>query len=329
LATVDPGSELVPHYASAFQAMKEGRNPYDCGTIYHQGEFKKPAYGNFNYPPMDLYPYWAASVVAGRWNITVLTATMLLLQALACLVLALTCVKVRLWCLLPFAPIFLAEEVHVNPAMTLLATALILWAVVRSRERPTRPARLLVAFLFGIGLPTKFLVIPLAAAYYANRLGSGERRRFLDVPLEVGMSLATAGLIMAPFGIGSVLKNTILFNMILRDRAALTTFFPNVLSGLMSWLRIEAAYPFLAVAILVAAVWAASRLELFSGLLAAASTFLLVAPTPRSQFIPTVLYITLVGIVVTFGERGAIPPAALKRRGASARAAPADGRAPA
>ena len=312
LATIEPQTELVPHYASVFEAMKEGRNPYACGTIYHQGEFKKPVYGDFNYPPMEIYPYWAASVIAGRWDITVLTATMLVIQALACLAFLRTCSKDRLRSLLPFVPIFLFEQIHTNPAMTLLAAALILWAIVRTRERPSRRSRLLVAVLFGLGLATKFLAMPLAAAYYANRLGSGERRRFLDVPLEAGVSLGTALLLMAPFGVAPVLKNTVLFNLVLKDRAALTTFFPNVLSGLMSWLRLDTFYPFLAVAILAAAVWAASRLELFSGLLAAAFTFLLVAPTPRSQFIPSVLYIAVVGIIVTHGERGSIPPGALK-----------------
>ena len=331
LATVDPQSELVPHYASVFSAMKEGRNPYACGTIYHEGEFKKPVYGDFNYPPMEIYPYWAASVIAGRWTIGVLTATMLLLQALACLVFVLTCVKVRLKCLLPFMPIFLFEEVHTNPAMTLLAVALILWAVTKSRERPGRGYRYVTAALFGVGLMTKFLVIPLAAAYYANRLGGrgagGEGRRWLDIALEAGTTLGTALLLMAPFGVVPVLKNTVVFNLVLKDRAALTTFFPNVLSGLMSWLRLDTFYPFLAVALLAAAIWAASKLELFSGLLAAAFTFLLVAPTPRSQFIPSVLYIAVVGIIMARGERGAIRPAALSSSGASARVVPADRRA--
>ncbi len=315
LATIDPQTELVPHYASVFEAMKEGRNPYACGTIYHQGEFKRPVYGDFNYPPMEIYPYWAASVIAGRWTSGVLTATMLLLQALACVVFVFTCAKVTPRYLLPFVPVFLFEEIHTNPAMTLLAVALILGAVVRSREKATRRPRLLVAFLFGVGLATKFLVIPLAAAYYANRLGrggGGERRRFLDIALEAGTTLATALFLMAPFGVVPVLKNTVLFNLVLKDRAALTTFFPNVLSGLMSWLRLDTFYPFLAVALLAAAVWAASKLELFSGLLAAAFTFLLVAPTPRSQFIPSVLYIAVVGIIITHGERGAIPAACLR-----------------
>lgn len=321
LATVDTNGELVHHYDSVFSAVDKGQNPYTSGTIYHQAEFRKVVYGNYNYPPMEIYPYYAARLIVGRWNSRVLTWTMALIQAIACLVFVFICAKVRLKYLLPFIPVFMFEEIHTNPAMTLLATALILWAVQKSRERPWKGYRYLAAVLFGVGLMTKFLIIPLAAAYYAHRLGSKEPRRLLSVTLEAGTTLGTALLLMAPFGVGSVLKNTIIFNLILKDRSAMTTFFPNVLSGLLSWLRLDTVYPFLAVAILGAAIWAASKLNIYSALLAAAFTFLLVAPTPRSQFIPCVLYIAVVGIIITYGERGAIPPGAL--RGSSVTSQPA------
>jgi hypothetical protein len=313
LATVDPDGELVHFYGSAFTAMQSGQNPYTSGTIYHRAEFKKVVSGDFNYPPMELYPYYAAYRLAGRWDSRVLTGTMVLLQALACLVFLFVCSKVKPIYLLPFSPFFILEEIHVNPAMTLFVTGLILWALRKSRERPLKRYRYLVAVLFGVGLMTKFLIIPLAAAYYANALGRREARKLLDVALEAGTTVGTALLLMTPFGIGPVFKNTILFNLVLKDRDALTTFFPNVLSGLMSWLKMGAVYPVLAVAIFAASVWVASKLNVFSALLTAAFTFLLVAPIPRSQFTACLLYIAVAGIVITFGERGALPPKVLRK----------------
>ena len=317
LTRIDPDSELVHYYGSAFAAMRAGQNPYTSGTIYHRAEFKKVVYGDFNYPPMEIYPYYAAYRIAGKWDSGVLTWTMLIVQALACLVFVFICSKVKLAYLWPFFPVFMLEELHINPAMTLLMTGLILWAVRKSRERPLKRYRYLVAVLFGIGLMTKFLMIPLAAAYYANALGSRQSRKLPGVALEVGMTLATTLLIMAPFGIGPVFKNTILFNLVLKDREAMTTFFPNVLSGLLSWLKLGAAFPVLAVAIFAVSIWVASKLNTFSALLTAAFTFLFVAPIPRSQFSPCLLYIAVAGIVITFGEHGALPQKVLKKRAAS------------
>jgi len=56
VASIDPGSEIVGAYRSVFEALDSGRNPYASGTIFHRGEDGRPVYGNFNYPPAEIYP---------------------------------------------------------------------------------------------------------------------------------------------------------------------------------------------------------------------------------------------------------------------------------
>ncbi len=313
LTTIDPNREVVHVYASLFSTMEKGQNPYTSLTIFHQAEFLKPVYGNFNYPPLEIYPYYLAYRIAGHWSSNLLTWTYVILQSLACLVFVLMFPNVKLRYLWPFFIVFVFMEIHINSAMTLLMTALILWAIKKSRERPRRGYRYLIAVLLGLGLMTKFLIIPLVAAYYANAFASKERRKLPKIALDAGITVATALVIMAPYGIVPVFKNTILFNIILKDRAVLTTFFPNVVSGLMSWLKMGALYPVVALIILAASIWAAPKLNIYSALLAAAFTFLLVAPTPRTQYLPSVLYIVVAGITTMFGERGAIPAKVLKK----------------
>jgi hypothetical protein len=291
-----PRPESVEYYESVFQALKAGQNPYTCGTIFHRAESLKPVYGNFNYPPLEIYPYDLAYRLAGTWTSAVMAAVNVLLQSLACFVLLWTFPEVKRKYLWPFFPLFIFLEIHLNIALTLLVTALILLVVAREREKPKPAHRYLIAALFGAGLMTKFLIIPLMAAYYGHQVDWKRPKTLGRIAGDVGIALGVALLIMAPFGVAAVFRNTVAFNLILKDRAALTTFFPNVLSGPFSWAGIGSLYPVAAVIILAVPVFAAPRLRLFSALMAVPTTFLFVAPVPERQYIPVVLYIVIVGI---------------------------------
>lgn len=292
-ASIDPNAETIGYYRSVFEVMDRGGNPYTSGTIFHRAEDGAPVYGNFNYPPVEIFPYYLAYRIAGRWDVTVFTASMLLINGLACAVILLTWPSVGVSSLAAFFPLLLFGEIRTNPSLTLLAAAVLVWLMVRERRRPSPHGPYLVAFAFGVGLMTKFLIWPLAAAYFASKLLRKGPGRLGPVLGGGALALGTSALIMAPFGIGAVLKNTALFNIVLRDRAALTTFYPNVLSGPMKAMGLEAVYPIAAVAAVGAAVLAAPRLRPFPALLLAAFVFLLAAPTPEPQFLPVVLSLAL------------------------------------
>ena len=293
VSSIDPHSEMVDYYRSVFKALDSGRNPYTSGTIVHLGEDGRPVYGNFNYPPAEIAPYYLAYRVFGRWDSTVLTGVMILLNGLCCLVLLLTFPSIRAANLAAFFPLFLFGEIKTNPSLTFLVTALLLWLIVREREKPGKLRPLLIAVVFGIGLTTKFLIIPLLAAYYWNKFRPKEPASLVPIAGGGGIALATSALIMAPFGVAAVLRNTLLFNLVLKDRAVLTTFYPNVLSGPLNGLGLGSVYPFAAAALLGAAVLAAPRLGLFPAMLTAVFVFLLAAPTPEPQYLPIVLYLAL------------------------------------
>ncbi len=311
--TSDFNLELVRHYESVLKTIDAGGNPYTSGTIFHMGEGGRVVYGNFNYPPMEIYPYYLAYRLAGTWNSVVFTAAMVFLNALACLAFALMFPGVRLRFLAPYFLVFLFLEVKTNPAMTLLVAALVLLLARRDELRPRPARRYVIAVLFGVGLMTKFLVIPLMAAYYWHRFDRTDLRSLGRVAVDSGIAVTTAALLMLPFGVVAVLKNTILFNLVMKDRAALATFYPNALSGPMSWLHLSGLYPFAAVALLGLAVLAAPRLKLPTALLAAAYAFLLVATTPEPQYLVVVLFIAAAGQCAALEDEGPAPPGVWKR----------------
>jgi len=230
---------------------------------------------------------------------------MILINGLACLILALTFPRAGLASLAAFFPLFLFGEIKTNPSLTFLVTALLVWLIVEEQREPGRVRPYLIAVVFGIGLMTKFLVLPLMAAYYWHRFSLKRPASLVPIGGGIALAVATSVLIMAPFGVAAVLKNTVLFNLVLEDRAALTTFYPNVLSGPLNALGLGTIYPVAAAAAVGAAVLAAPRLRLFPALLAAAFAFLLAAPTPEPQYLPIMLYLA---VAFRLHERETEPP---------------------
>jgi hypothetical protein len=293
VSSIDPRSEIVDHYRSVFEAIDSGRNPYTSGTIFHRGEDGDPVYGNFNYPPAEIYPYYLAYRLAGRWDSTVLTGVMILINGLACLILLRTFPHVGAFRLAAFFPLFLVGEIKTTPSLTVLVTAILLGLIVKEMKKPGRSRPYVIAVVFGIGLMTKFLILPLMAAYYVNKFRPKEPASLVPIVGGGAVAAATAALIMAPFGIMAVLKNTFLFNLVLEDRSVLATFYPNILSGPLIALGLGMIYPLAGAAAVALAVLAAPRLSLFAAMLTAAFVFLLAAPTPEPQYLPIVLYLTL------------------------------------
>ena len=91
--------------------------------------------------------------------------------------------------------------------------------------------------------------------------------------------------------------------MQLDRRGELTTFYPNVLSGLGRWAGMEWLYAPVAVSALAAAVLIAPRLRLLAAMIVTTTVFLIVCPTPEPQYLPMVLMLFLGALVER--ERGA------------------------
>jgi hypothetical protein len=294
LAVIRSDSEIVRAYATVFEAIEAGQNPYTSGTIYHEIEGYGRVLGNFNYPPLEIYPYYLAYRIAGTWNIAVLAAAMILIQALCAAILFRMFPRLPPVLLLPFLPMILLGEIKTNVAMTFLIAALVLLVIKKHSETPRPFHRYAIAVLFGLGAMTKFLMLPLMAAYYAHGVDPKDSRSLARAGVDLAIALTTAVTVMAPFGVGEVVKNTALFNIVLEDRAILTTFYPNILSGPLAWMGLAKLYPFAAAVLLALAIVASRRLGLFAAMVAASYAFLIVASTPEPQFLPVVIFLVTV-----------------------------------
>jgi hypothetical protein len=301
---LDPHAEVVRTYGSLFTAIGDGRNPYTCRCIVHLTP-GGTRLGDFNYPPAEIWPYQLVHGLLGGWGIGVLAATVVALNLVAAGVLLLA--MPRIWRLraLAFLPLLVVWELGATIGMTMLVTAGVVAIVLDGMRRERAWHRPVLWALFGVGLLTKFAVLPLFAAWWlasASRGGFAPGRRLrtaADLVVPAGVALA----LTLPFGPASVVRSTVLFNADLGDRAALTTFYPNVLSGLVTWAGAGRLYPVLAVAVLVAAIALSRRMRPIAAMLLAVTAFLLVAPTPEPQYVPMVVLLLLGALVERDRER--------------------------
>ncbi len=317
LRGLDPGAEVVRTYHSVFEALAAGRNPYTCGCIVHETPYGDRL-GDFNYPPGEIWPYQAVHAIVGNWDAVVLATTAAALNALAFVLLLSVTPPGRRLRALALLPVVVLWELRTTVGMTVLVTAAIVAVLVLQERAPRGWHRPALWVLFGVGLLTKFAVIPLFAVWWwwtavrraraaPPEAGAVGRLRALapsapDALVPVAIALA----LCLPVGVVNVVRSTLLFNVELDRRAELTTFYPNGLSGLATWAGAQALYSLLAVAVLGAAVLVAARVPLLAGMLMVTTVFLLVSPTPEPQYVPLVSLLLLAALAEREGLHAAV-----------------------
>jgi hypothetical protein len=307
-AGIEADAEIVRTYRSLFVALDRGVNPYSCDCIVHLVEHDAVRFGAFNYPPAEIWPYRLVEQLLGIADVGLLTGTWLALNLVAFAVLAVAARRSLGWRVTAFLPFLVLWELRTNVATTMVVVAGVVAVLLAESRAPRVWHRPALWVLFGVGLLTKFVVVPLYGVWWLSRArtlmdrpGAASRRTAVTSALrgsalDLLAPLAVAVALGLPFGIRNVLRETVLFNLRLGDRDELTTFYPNVLSGPLEWAGISWIYPVLAVAALTLSVLSALRMGPITSMLIVTIVFLLVSPTPEPQYTPVVLTL-LVGLI--------------------------------
>lgn len=293
IKTVKPDPEIIETYKSVFKDLEEGRNPYTSGRIYHRDENGQVVYQNFNYPPLELYPYWLFYRMVKVWNPLILTVFLVSVQFLAGIIMLLTFKKIKKIYLLAFIPLLTFSEIKTNPAMTMLTVSAFIYLLYRRETNPSKLNGYLMAVFIGFAGLTKFFFVPLAMVYYLSRFDFRHWARNVQIIKEALVSFVISMILMLPFGPWNIIKSTLIFNLNLGERNQVTTFYPNVISGLMYLLGKSGAYPMVSVVIFLLALAVATRLRPFTAMLFIGAVFLLVSPTPEPQYFGTMLLLAL------------------------------------
>jgi hypothetical protein len=298
--TLGTDGEVIHTYRSLFAALGQDRDPYTCQCIVHQTS-QGVRLGDFNYPPGEIWPYELVRSLVGYWDSTVLALSVMCFNAVAFALIFVASPRHRRPLVLAFLPFLVLWELRTTIATTMVVTAAIVAVLLLAAGGERTWHRPALWLAFGVGLLTKFAVIPLFAVWWwsttasrARAASAAPRMRLLpaataDVLVPVGIAL----LLCLPFGVVSVARETLLFNMDLGRRDELTDFYPNVVSGLLTWGRLGWLYPVLAGTIMVVAILLAPRLQILTAMLLATTVFLLASPTAEPQYLPVAMLLLL------------------------------------
>ncbi|HOE14541.1 MAG TPA: hypothetical protein PLL62_06340 [Candidatus Saccharicenans sp.] len=300
-----PDPEIIETYESVFKDLEEGRNPYLSSRIYHRNGNGQVVYQNFNYPPLELYPYWLFYRLFHVWDMTSLSLFLMFIQLLAAIILVLTFRGSGHSYLLAFLPLLVFSEITTNPAMNMLLVSIFMALLYRQGKKPSTANRLLLAIVIGLGLSAKFFFIPLAATYYFWQLKLRDFKSWLRVGGQALLALAVSWLLMLPFGPLNVIKSTIFYNLNLGERNTYTTFYPNILSSFFYLIGQPQFYGPVAVLILFLVILFGPKLSLYTAFLLSGITFLLVAPTPEPQYFGTLLLLALASKILKISTQPA------------------------
>jgi len=290
--------EITKTYESVFKDLEEGKNPYTSGRIYHRNSQEQIVYQNFNYPPLELYPYWFFYRLFRVWNMQSLSYFLMFIQFLAGIILVLTFRQSQARYLLAFLPLLVFSEITTNPAMNMLLVSIFMALLYRQERKPSTANQLLLAIVIGLGLSAKFFFIPLAVSYYYWQLKVKDIKSWLGVGGQALLSLAVSWLLMLPFGPLNVINSTILFNLNLGERNIYTTFYPNILSSCFYLIGQPEFYGPTAVLILLVVILFSHKISLYTALLLSGITFLLIAATPEPQYFGTLLLLCLASKII-------------------------------
>ncbi len=326
IKSLKPDREIISTYRSVFQDLEEGRNPYTSGRIYHLDASGQVAYHNFNYPPLELWPYYFFYRMFRHWNEKSLALFLMSLQLLAGLIVVLAFRKIRPFPLhLLFSlPLLVFSEIKTNPAMTMLMVSLFILLLSARRKGESPALDIITASVIGLGVLTKFLFSCIAITFYLWRLYSSWKKNSQEelrrTALMISISFLVALMATLPFGPLNVFKSTILFNLNPGERNLYTTFYPNVLSGLIYLIEKNWLYPPIAIGAFLLALWTGRKMSLFPAMIFVSMVFLLAAPTPEPQYFGTMLLLALAGNIIENEPAG--DPEELKSRKGTGRTSP-------
>ncbi|MHA2232361.1 MAG: hypothetical protein ACXAB4_07705 [Candidatus Hodarchaeales archaeon] len=288
----DSSQEIITFYRSIFETLDQGKNPYTSETIYHNAGGNR-VYTTCDYPPGEIPLYYLVFLLLDDWNASIYLTLHIIINGIACVIFHFSTPKISFKAKAPYFPIFLLLGIKQTVASVFLLLALILFVISRkliSNEELTAKERVVLILLFGIGLMMKYFIIPIFLAYFIHQVVHERKFEFM---IDLTLSLLIALLLTMPFGIFPVFESVYLSRSTPSEIEHFATYYPHITSAVFRFLDAEFFYPFFAVAIFFSLIISLRR-PLLEEFLLAAIVFLLIIPTPETQYFTSILLILVV-----------------------------------
>jgi len=163
----------------------------------------------------------------------------------------------------------------------MLASLLLLY----QKEEKSLKIRLALVLIMGVGTVAKFFMLPFIFLYFWNTIIEKKSYSYIADLIGVGIVFL---LFTIPFGVYNVIYSTIIFNLNLSQRAQVTTYYLNIVSGFCYYTHLQILYGVIAVSLFFLSVVLTKNIPFHKRILYVSLIALIIFPTPEDQFIGSV-----------------------------------------
>ena len=274
--------EFIITYQSLFEAIKQGWNPYLDNVIYHRLANGSIIYSTFNYFPGEIIPYYFAYVMFGTWNFGVMLLVNIVMNSLVVLIFLSKSHQMSKYSRICYSLLLLLTSLTHSASLVFFLLMISCFVLLLQQEDISLKYRFLLVILMGIGSLAKFFMLPFIFIYFWHYIFE---KKYYFYFIDLAGTLAIFLICTIPFGISNVLNSVIFFNLNLSERAQVTTYYFNILSGLCYFTDTKALYGILVIILFFVSVLLSRKVPLLKRILYISLICLIIFPTPEDQFL--------------------------------------------
>lgn len=288
LITASWHPELIYTYQTLFIALSNNWNPYVQHVIYHRLADGTSILSTFNYLPGEIIPYYIGYLLSKQWNFGIMLAINFFINFIATFIIIFQIPNISRSNKLFYSLLLLFTSITHSASFVFFLIMLASLLLLNQRKDVNSPklrSRLTLVLIMGVGTVAKFFMLPFIFLYFWNSII--EKRKFSYIIDFIGVGMIFL-VFTIPFGIYNVIYSTIIFNLNLSQRAHVTTYYVNIVSGFCYYAHLQIFYGLIAVSLFFMSVILTKNIPFHKRILYVSLITLIIFPTPEDQFIGSI-----------------------------------------
>lgn len=277
--------ELIYTYQTLFNALSYDLNPYVQKVIYHRMANGSAILSTFNYLPGEIFPYYIGYLLFKQWNFGIMLIINFIINLVATFLVVFHIPKINRSTKIFYSLLLLLTSITHSASFVFFLIMLAALLLLYQKEDPSLKLRLAIVVIMGLGTVAKFFMLPFIFLYFWNTII--EKKDYSYIVDASGVAIIFL-LFTMPFGVYNVIYSTILFNLNLSQRAQVTTYYLNIVSGFCYYTHLQILYGIIAMVLFFLSVVLTKNIPFHKRLLYVSLIALIIFPTPEDQFLGSI-----------------------------------------
>ena len=278
----DWNKEIIYVYNTLFSTLESGLNPYTSNVIYHRLEDGSVVYSTFNYLPGEIFLYYLAYLISNSWNFAIMLISNLFINLIVVGIFIIKTPKMNRTTKILYSLILTLTAIIHSVSTVFFLIMVSGFILLNNKEEIKLKQRILLTVLMGFGSVCKFFMLPFIFIYFWSNII--EKRKYSYILDSLGVTSVFL-LFTIPFGVWNVLQSSIFFNLNLTQRAEVTTYYFNIVSGLCYIFNLKILYAPVVIISFIIFVVISKNIPFHRRVLYISALSLILFPTPEDQFL--------------------------------------------